>query len=80
MAVWFCVIPARTKMNPNPPLDQAFLSRFLRECHWMRRSKKWHERLLYRLAVAHLDTLTQRALAKGQEPEGKFQKMVKKRK
>jgi hypothetical protein len=65
-------------MNPNPSIDVQYLSRFLRECHWMRKSKKWHERLLYRLASAHLDTLTQRALAEGQEPKGKWQEKVTK--
>jgi Xaa-Pro aminopeptidase len=52
-------------MNPNPPLDIDFLSTFLRECRWMRKSKDWKERLLSRLAQAHLDVLTQQALEKG---------------
>ncbi len=65
-------------MNPNPPLDQAFLSRFLCECRWMKKSKDWKLRLLYRLATAHLDTLTKQALAEGKEPEGKWQQKVKK--
>ena len=52
-------------MNPDPQLDSPFLSAFLRECHWMRKSRCWKERLLFRLAKAHLDTLTQRAIASG---------------
>jgi hypothetical protein len=69
----------RTPMNPNPPLDIPYLSAFCRECRWMRRSPNWKERLLYRLATAHLDVLTQRAIAAGTpEPENKWQKAVRK--
>src|SRR5437762_1056335 len=45
-------------MNPNPPLDIPHLAAFCRECHWMRKSRNWKERLLYRLATAYLDVLT----------------------
>jgi hypothetical protein len=62
-------------MNPDPKLDAAFLSAFCRECHWMRRSKDWKERLLLRLAKAHLDTLTQQAIA-GEKPEKTWQSRV----
>jgi hypothetical protein len=66
-------------MNPNPPLDIATLSAFCRECHWMRKSRNWKERFLYRLATAYLDELTQRALAAGAaEQQNKWQKVVKK--
>ncbi len=44
----------------------------------MKKSKDWKLRLLYRLATAHLDTLTKQALAEGKEPEGKWQQKVKK--
>jgi hypothetical protein len=66
-------------MNPNPPLDIAYLSAFCRECHWMRKSRHWKERFLYRLAKAHLEVLTQRAIEKAAtERENKWQKIVKK--
>jgi hypothetical protein len=66
-------------MNPNPPLDIPHLSAFCRECHWMRKSRSWKERLLYRLATAYLDVLTQRAIAAcAAEPENKWQKVVRK--
>jgi hypothetical protein len=66
-------------MNPNPPLDIPHLSALCRECRWMRRSPNWKERLLYRLATAYLDVLTQRAMATtATEAENKWQKIVKK--
>ena len=66
-------------MNPNPPLDIATLSAFCRECHWMRKSRNWKDRLLYRLATAYLDVLTQRAIAEGAvEQQNKWQKIVQK--
>jgi hypothetical protein len=64
--------------NPDPALDVPFLSNFIRECHWMQKSKNWRDRLLYRLAKDKLDTLTQQALAEGQEPKGKWEKKVAK--
>lgn len=65
-------------MNPNPPLDIPHLSAFCHECHWMRKSRNWKERLLYRLATAYLDVLTQRAIAaSAAEQENKWQKAVR---
>ena len=55
-------------MNPNPPLDIVYLSAFCRECHWMRKSSNWKERLLYRLATAYLDVLTQMTLSRAIPP------------
>jgi hypothetical protein len=68
-------------MNPDPQLDTRFLSGFLRECHWMRKSRCWKERLLIRLAKAHLDTLTQQAIGSGvaQQPPGFAERVEKKR-
>ena len=66
-------------MNPNPPVDIPHLSAFCRECHWMRKSRCWKERLLFRLAKAHLDRLTQHAIEQGtKEEEKKWQQIVKK--
>ncbi len=65
-------------MNPDPPLTNEFLAAFLRECSWMRKSKDWKERLLYRLAKFALDTITQQALKGVDEAEKKWQGKVKK--
>ncbi len=64
-------------MNPDPPLDIPHLSSVVRECGYMARSKCWKERLLLRLAKAHLDTLTQRAIAEGVTKEPGFVDKVK---
>lgn len=66
-------------MNPDPPLDVAHLAALCRACRWMRRSRNWKDRLLYRLAQAHLDLLTQQALEGGvPREEKKWTQAVKK--
>ena len=64
-------------MNPNPPLDIPHLSSITRECGYMARSKCWKERLLIRLAKAHLDHLTQQAIAGGVAREPGFAERVR---
>lgn len=74
-------------LPPDPPLNVAFLSAFVNKSRWMAKHGNWKERLLYRLALAYLDVLTQRAIASsnsvlGSEtvprPEGKWTQRVKK--
>jgi hypothetical protein len=50
-------------LPPDPPLDIAFLSAFVAKGRWMRKYGDWKEKLLYRLAKAYLDVLTQQAIA-----------------
>jgi hypothetical protein len=66
-------------MNPSPPLDTEFLSDFVRKCHWMRKSRDWKERLLWRLAEAHLDLLTQQSLTPGEKEPGFVARLEKRR-
>ena len=47
----------------DPPLDIDFLSAFVAKSRWMLKRGNWKERLLFRLARAYLDTLTQKAVA-----------------
>ncbi len=74
-------------LPPDPPLSVAFLAVFLDKNRWMAKHGNWKERLLYRLALAYLDVLTQKAIASsssvpGSEtaprPEGKWTQRVKK--
>jgi hypothetical protein len=50
------------RMNPNPPIDIAMLSCFVQKARWMKKHHSPWRRLLYRLAVAHLELLTEREL------------------
>jgi hypothetical protein len=74
-------------LPPDPPLNVAFLAAFLDKSRWMAKHGNWKERLLYRLARAYLDVLTQKAITgsngvQGTEaapqPEGKWTRRVKK--
>lgn len=74
-------------LPPDPPLNTAFLAVFLDKNRWMAKHGDWKERLLYRLARAYLDVLTQKAITgssggQGAEtaprPEGKWTQRVKK--
>lgn len=74
-------------LPPDPPLSVAFLAVFVDKNRWMAKHGNWKERLLYRLALAYLDVLTQKAIASsnsvlGSETvprqEGKWTQRVKK--
>lgn len=74
-------------LPPDPPLNVAFLAVFVDKNRWMAKHGNWKERLLYRLALAYLDVLTQKAITgssgvQGTEtvpqPEGKWTRRVKK--
>lgn len=55
---------------PDPPLTAEFLAAFVNKSRWMLKHGNWKERLLFRLAKAYLDRLTQAAIAADMNDKG----------
>jgi hypothetical protein len=63
-------------MSCDQPLGIAFLSQFVEKARWMKKHRSPWRRLLYRLAVAHLELLTEREIS-GMTNEHKWRDKVK---